>query len=114
MKNKSLAGKITVFAILLVGCTSAVFYSFASPAMSQQATTVQRRSQISYAQLIIQGDDVTWDEGGAAIARVGTLDNTYRRLGGNQRTSLVNLLNEIGNDGWELVEVANNVWTFKR
>ena len=114
MKNNSLSRNYSVLAVLVIGCAVAA-YSFATPVLSQQAVGNQRNGSIAYAQLTIRGDDqVSWDPGGNDIPRVETLDVTYRRLGGTQRTTLVNLLNVVGRNGWELVEVTNNVWTFKR
>ena len=116
MNNKSLSRKTSVLAVLLI-CGGLAAYWFAAPAVSQQTQQIQQRRSgtIAYAQLTIQGEtQVTWDEGGNSIPRVDTLESTYRRLGGTQRSSVVNLLNAIGNSGWELVEVTSNVWTFKR
>lgn len=115
MKMKLLVQKTFVLAIFVMGCGLAA-YSFATPALSQPAVgSQQRTSSFVYAQLTVQGDNqVTFDDGGGNVPRVGTLDATYRRLGGSQRTSLVNLLNVIGRSGWELVVADGNVWTFKR
>ena len=112
MNDKSLLRKIFVLALIAIG-GGLTAYSFAAPQQGLQIQ--QRRSAIAYAQLTLQADNqVIWDEGGNGIPRVDTIDGTYRRLGGSQRISLVNLLNAIGSNGWELVEVNNNVWTFKR
>ena len=106
-------GKSSILAAILIGCVLAI-YSLATPALSQQGNRVQQLDSISYAQLTIKGNEVTWDPGGNEISRTDTLNVTYRRLGGNQRATLVNLLNVIGSDGWDLVQIENNVWTFKR
>ena len=115
MKHKSFVGKTLVLAILLF-CGVAAFYLNSTPAHSSESATNQRSQiGIAYAQLVVLNDDqVTWDPGGNNLARTETLDSTYRRLGGSQRTSFVNLLNVIGNNGWELVTVSSNVWTFKQ
>jgi hypothetical protein len=116
MNNKSHLRKIFVLAVLVIGGGFAA-YSYAAPTLSQQSLqTQQRRSgTIAYAQLTIQGQDkVTWDEGGTSIPRVDTLAGTTNRLGGSPRASVVNLLNAIGNNGWELVEITSNVYTFQR
>lgn len=116
MNNNSLSGRFSILAVLLIGCGLAV-YTFATPALSQNSIRNQQQQigTITYAQLTIQGDDkVTWDEGGSNVPRVASLDVTYRRLGGMQRTSVVNLLNVIGSSRWELVVANDNVWTFKR
>lgn len=63
----------------------------------------------------MQGEDqVTWDVGGNDLPRVRQLIAIYRDLGGRQRATAVNLLNVIGQQGWELVQSDGAVWTFKR
>ena len=113
MNNKSNSKKFAVLIALVIGGGLAAYW-LAAPVLSQQVQQ-KRSSALAYAQLTIQGENqAIWDEGGNAIPRVDTLDGTYRRLGGTSRTSVVNVLNAIGNNGWELVEVTSNVWTFKR
>ncbi len=116
MNTKSRLRRVFVLAVVLSAAGLSV-YSLATPALSQQSIRIpqQQVGVFAYAQLTIQGNEqVTWDEGGNDVPRVDTLDATYRRLGGNQRTSVVNLLNVVGGRGWELVQVSNNTWTFKR
>jgi hypothetical protein len=69
----------------------------------------------SYARLVINGDTVLWHAGENNLdPEPLTLEAQYRRLGGNFRPNLTNLLNLIGQDGWELVATNETIWTFKR
>lgn len=118
MQSNSSARRISVIMAFFVGLILAV-YTVPKFAHSQQGALAQqqvgqRLGIQSYAQLTIKGDSVTWDPGGNEIPRIETLPVTYRRLGGNQRPTLVNLLNVIGSDGWELVLANDNIWTFKK
>ncbi len=111
MKSKSFVGKSFVITLLLVGFGWAV-YSIASP-IQQRANVQEQAGGFSYAQLTIQGDQVTWDIGGNDLPRQRNLNAVYRELNGEGRATTINLLNAIGANGWELVQVGDNVWTFK-
>lgn len=108
MKTKSI-----LMTAVLVGLVMAV-YSFASP-VSSGSILQEPDSGFSYAVLTIQGEDrVTWDEGGSDLPRTRPLDAIYRELGGKQRATVVNLLNAIGEQEWQLVEINESSWTFIR
>jgi hypothetical protein len=108
MKKKSL-----LMTALLVGFAMAV-YSFAASTAPRQ-TDSEQANRFSYAQLTIQeNDQVTWDAGGNDLPRVRQLNALYRDLGGNQRATVMNLLNAIGQQGWELVQTDQATWTFKQ
>lgn len=77
--------------------------------------SVSSYGQCSYGQLTFESkDQVRWDEGGNDLPRTESLSTIYRRLGGSQRPTLVNLLNLLGANGWELVQREDDTWTFKR
>ena len=105
---------------LMTLCLAVVaFAGFSSTAVTQQAQqAVQNPSQgdFEYAQLIVVGNDqLTFDDGGNDRPRTRSLKALYAELGGRNRATLVNLLNEIGDDGWELVgSPVDGIWTFKR
>lgn len=85
---------------------------------SNQTVVAQQRQQTSsfvYARLIQLGDQqFTWDAGGNNVPRTGSLRLIQRELGGNSRDTLVNLLNAIGSNGWELVQIEEGNYLFKR
>ena len=88
-----------------------------TPQAQTQVATQQRATQNSweYGRLIIEGDEATWQGGEtSAPLQIFSVDGLYRRLGGRSRSNLTNLLNTIGNDGWELVATDEIIWTFKR
>ena len=114
MKSKSILGKSFVATMLMVVLGWAV-YSIAAPAPQQSRRGQEQLSGFSYAQLTFTGEEqVTWDFGGNVPPRTRTLGVTYRELGGNLRATEINLLNLIGQDGWELVQADNNVRIFKK
>jgi hypothetical protein len=109
-----------VFGVLLAVGLALVVAPFANNANAtpQQGRTVSATG-FSYAQLTVSDDgQSTWDEGGNQIPQTRTLRALQRQLGNNQRTGLVNLLNAIGAQGWELVsndiDGSQAVWNFKR
>ena len=78
------------------------------PQSSQQA--------IEYAMLQadLEEDTVTWLIGGNDRVRTESVLATYRRLGGTGRGSFPDLLNQIGADGWRLVQKDAQTWIFSR
>jgi len=112
MKTKSFSGKTFAITLLLVGFGWAV-YAIAAPV--PQANQKAQASGFSYAQLTLLGENqVTWDAGGNEVPRNRSISAVYRDLGGSSRVTEINLMNSIGQNGWELVQVDGNVWTFKR
>lgn len=68
-----------------------------------------------YARLVMSDELVAFHAGETnVVPEAVSLDVLYRRLGGNLRPNLTNLLNAVGNDGWELVTTDESIWTFKR
>ena len=83
---------------------------------AKPTTTPNQVAQaIEYAILDTDGDDnVTFRIGGTVAARTESVRTTYRRLGGQGRGSFVDLLNQIGSGGWNLIEKDGNSYIFSR
>lgn len=113
MKNKSLSGKSFILALMLVGFGVAV-YALAVPPLQDSGTQNAQAQGIGYAVLTYDGTNVRWDEGGAVTPRTRPLSTVYREMGGKQRASLVNLLNQIGEKDWDLIQIIDNNYYFKR
>lgn len=113
MKNKSLSGKSFILALMLVGF-GVVVYAVAVPTPQDVGAQNGQAQGISYAVLTVDGANVVWDEGGAVLPRNRQLSTVYRELGGKNRATLVNLLNEIGEKDWDLTQIVDNKFFFKR
>ena len=81
---------------------------------SQQTQNAQSASAVEYAVLEVDGDNVTWKVSGNQIQRTESIKSAYRRLGGSNRGTFADLLDEIGSSGWELVQVQSSNWIFTR
>jgi len=101
--------------LLLVGCVLAV-YAIASPPLTQQVRqNVSQGNAWEYAQLVVVSEDeYKWLIGGDAPVRVRSTRALLGDLGGNGRPTLANLLNQIGSNRWEIVEMNETTWLFKR
>lgn len=111
MKNKSLLGLL-----LLIGAVIACTAYAASPPQANQTVQQNRSNKWEYAELNLEAENqVTWAPSGSnVIPQVRTFRDLYGRMGGGQRATFVNLLGQIGADGWELVTTDQATWTFKR
>ncbi len=120
-KSLPFVGVSFVLAIAIVGT-----WLFNSPSNGQISRNIDSRSanqeneartEFEYARLVVSGENVTWAVGGTnLVPRQQTIAFTIRQLGGNRtsRANLANLLDVIGDNGWELVQVQESVWIFKR
>ena len=119
MNFKNVAGVTVVvlvvaFAIQL-GQQNKVEAQQASQSVAQKSSTSQNAQAIEYAMLEVgENDTVTWLIGGNDRVRTESVKATYRRLGGKGRGSFSDLLNQIGSDGWNLVQKDGNTWIFSR
>ncbi|MEL7496304.1 MAG: hypothetical protein AAFN77_01750 [Planctomycetota bacterium] len=104
--------EIFVIAVCIAGVGLVPIYATANP--PQQAANV---AGIEYAELRINDDSYTFDVSSSPnLPRSFSLVGLYRNLGGNLRPTKVNLLGEIGADGWQLIDVSNDrsIYTFAR
>ena len=87
-----------------------------STAQAQVAAKAAAKvAAIEFARLDYQDEDnVTWLIGGNVRVRTESVKATYRRLGGKGQGSFSDLLNQIGSDGWNLLQKDGNVWIFSR
>lgn len=106
------------FGAALIMCLGLSIYAFSSPSVATPIPQQQQQSGFAYATLSINGATYVFDQGGLQAPREYTLTTLLRSLDSRQRPSLVNLLNSIGEQGWELVirEQTNSrqMWIFKR
>ena len=81
----------------------------------QSNNQAQSDQSIEYARLEVNDtDQVTWRLGGVINPRTETVTTTYRRLGGQGRGTFADLLDQIGSEGWNLVQKDGNLWIFSR
>ena len=117
--------KVTGIAILFLAVAFTVQMVQQNGASAQQqqtrqlngATATANAVSVEYARLVIEDDEdnVTWLVGGNDRVRTESLSRTFRRLGGNaSRIDLANLLDQIGSQGWTLVQRVGNEWIFMR
>lgn len=72
-------------------------------------------SAVEYARLQVEGpDSVTWLIGDTNLIRTESIRQTYRRFGGRGLGNFSDLLNQIGANGWRLVQKDGKVWIFTR
>ena len=119
------ASLFIVFTLLL----GAVIVMANSTVGQDRGTQQDEGPTFEYAQLVIQGDAildaqnarVVWNEGDRNLTpnfiSLSALNRLLSRQG--QRPTLANLLNSIGNNGWELITVDRSerditAWTFIR
>lgn len=117
MKRTHLLISLPLSCLMIGIVVAALMASNTQNSERQDDDTVEKiaRTNWEYARLVINADVVLWHAGETnVIPEPLNLDNQYRRLGGNFRANLTNLLNLIGSDGWELVATDEMVWTFKR
>ena len=83
---------------------------------AQQSSTRTRVAQaVEYAMLEIEDEsNVTFRVGGVINVRTESLTATYRRLGGTDRGTFSDLLDQIGSAGWQLIQKEGNTWIFSR
>ena len=85
---------------------------------AQQTTSRTQSGQaVEYAVLEVQDENnVTFRLGDVNPANVRTesVANTYRRLGGRNRGTFPDLLNQIGSLRWNLIEKDGNNYIFSR
>lgn len=68
-----------------------------------------------FAFLEVDGENkVTWRTGGNQVVRTETIRATFQRLGGRGPSEFIDLLNQIGSKGWNLVQKEGEVWIFSR
>jgi hypothetical protein len=112
----------TFAAIVVLGCVvlGYVVTGYAAIQSTSAVSTTESSASTAtaweYARLIIdQDENATWHAGVMnRNPQTFSIDVQYSRLGGSSRANVVNLLNEIGNDGWELVTTDDATYTFKR
>ncbi len=88
-------------------------------ASSQAAPQAQQGQQTAtgneFGRLRVQDTDVVmWLIGGNQNPRTETVRGLYRRLGGRGNGTFADLLDQIGSDRWDLVQVSGNDWIFSR
>jgi len=115
MNTKNVFG----IAALIIAAAFAVQMFQQTQAEARQPTTrLQTQSTspaVEFARLeIVEEDAVTWLIGGNDPVRTESVRETYRRLGGTGRGSFSDLLNQIGSDGWNLIDREGNFWIFSR
>lgn len=94
---------LIIAGLLVVGTMTVNSQANAAPLQDQQAAGIQ------YAQLNVDGQSYIWEPSGLNVQpRSFSLIGLYRSFGGQNRASFVNLLGEIGNDGWQLVDVSQD------
>jgi len=121
MNIKNIAG-IAVLVLTVAFAIQMVQQNDAQAKSPVQGTQVasQKKAQnvqaVEYATLSadLESDQVTWLIGGNDRVRTETVKATYRRLGGNGRGSFADLLNQVGANGWNLVQKDGNNWIFSR
>jgi len=86
--------------------------TFVSTQARSQTASAQQITRFAYARLSINDQQYTWDVGGLQVPQTRTLLATIRSLGSQQRPTFVNLLNAIGNQGWELVPNSEGAGEF--
>ena len=95
-------------------------FQFTNATPVNAAAKVTRQAdevEIRYARLIVSDDETqtTFLVGGNNVVRLDeTLRETYQRLGGRQRADLANLLDQIGSNGWRLIQKDGNTWIFSQ
>lgn len=93
------------FAIQLVGLNGA----------TAQQTGNQSASGFEFARLQVEADDtVTWLVGGNLPVRTESLRAAFQRMGGRGKSTFANMLDQIGSEGWSLVQKDGSVWIFTR
>ncbi len=116
MNTKNVFG----IAVLIVAAGFAIQMLQQDQAEAQQAATgnratAQTTQAVEFARLEFEDEDsVTWLIGGNDRVRTESVRATYRRLGGAGQGSFSDLLNQIGSDGWNLIQKDGNVWIFSR
>ena len=111
MNTKNVIG----IAVLIIAVVVAIQTIQQSHVEAQQSTARAQSQTVEYAVLdFVNEDQVTFTTGGLVTVRTESIRNTYRRLGGQGRGSFVDLLNQIGSLGWNLVEKDGEVWIFSR
>ena len=103
---------------------AAVLFSMNALQSSAKTTAVPagKASQTSvaasweYSRLQVSGKSVTWMIGDINfVVRTQTVSQLNLQLGGKQpNPSFSSLLNTIGDNGWELVQISGSTWIFKR
>lgn len=112
-------------AILVLAVAVSVQSVQQNNAAAQQQQSVQQANSstssstdsFQYARLTVadKGEKVTWLTGGNDRVRTESLGRVFRRLGGNaSRIDLANLLDQIGSQGWQLVQRDGDTWIFMR
>ncbi|MEM7783111.1 MAG: hypothetical protein AAF623_07140 [Planctomycetota bacterium] len=112
LKNTMIvAGICSLFALILIPITSNALAP--KPPQIQQAQ--QAVSGIEYAQLTVSNGRYIFDVGGNIQPREFDLVGLQRSLGSRERATFVNLLNAIGQEGWELIpRDSSGIYLFKR
>ncbi len=115
MKNQF---TLSLVAMVVLGFVITGFAAIqnSTPVSTVESPVSKSATVFGYARLIIdENDNATWHDGVMnRLPQTYSVDALYRRLGGSSRANVVNLLNEIGNDGWELVTTDEATYTFKR
>ena len=114
----------------LIAALGLMFYVYCNPSVarvqsyvnnplqqvSQSVSTSGSASGFAYAQLTVDGDQFTFDQGGLETPRARSLTALMRVFGSSEKATYVNLLNAVGSQGWEIVAIdtAESIVTFKR
>jgi len=93
--------------------------TLAAPQSSTRAQEAQQDSGSAtvweFARLRVESSDqVIWLVGGTQNPRTETVRGLFRRLEGSGNGTFADLLDQIGANGWRLVQLSGNDWIFSR
>ena len=117
MKFQNVAG----LAVLIVTVAFAIQLVQQNGVEAQETSSQQMQqssiSSVEYARLRVEsdGENVTWLISGTDRVRTESIRAAYRRLGGQDgRGRFSDLLDQIGSEGWNLIQTSDNTWIFSR
>jgi hypothetical protein len=116
MNIKTVLG-LTMVAVLAIATFNLSTNTSVIGAPLQQEAEDNSQNLFSYARLVVTdgGEKTTWFVGGANTnPRTESIRETYRKLGGKERPSFANLLDQIGLEGWRLLQKDGDTWIFVR
>lgn len=111
MKAKNVIG-IVVLVITVAFATTMVQQNRVD---ARQVAARAGAGVVVYALLEVKGPDkVSWRVGGNEVVRVESVQRTIQRLGGTGDYEFIDLLNQIGQNGWTLQQIDGENWIFTR